>query len=57
MEELAILPIIATLFVGEVIVLFVADLFGLATGLGWRHYSKKRAAQKAEKKRLRKNNT
>jgi hypothetical protein len=52
MEELAILPLVAALFMGEILALFLADLCGLALGLGWRHYSKKRAAQKAEKKRL-----
>jgi len=52
LEELALLPLLAAIAFAEVIALFVADLFGLAMGLGWRHYSKKRAAQKAEKKRL-----
>jgi hypothetical protein len=52
MEEAAILSLVAALFMGEIVVLFLADLCGLAMGLGWGHYSKKRAAQKAEKKRL-----
>ena len=52
MEELAILPLVCGLLIAETLVLLLADLCGLAMGLGWRHYSKKRAAQKAEKKRL-----
>ncbi|MEL7188548.1 MAG: hypothetical protein AAGK17_03265 [Pseudomonadota bacterium] len=52
MEELIILPLLLALAVAEWVVLLIADLVGLAMGLGWRHYSKKRAAQKAEKKRL-----
>ncbi|MEP3420528.1 MAG: hypothetical protein ABJN35_02225 [Erythrobacter sp.] len=52
MEELLLLPVIAAAALIEPIALFIADLVGMAMGLGRRHYSKKRAVQKAEKKRL-----
>ena len=52
MEELALLPFMLLMALVEPIALFFADLAGLAMGYGWGHFSKKRAAQKAEKKRL-----
>ncbi|MEM6494115.1 MAG: hypothetical protein AAF650_07010 [Pseudomonadota bacterium] len=52
MEELALLPVLLVIAMGEWLVLLVADVVGWMMGLGWRHYSKKRAAAKAEKKKL-----
>ncbi|MEM9084497.1 MAG: hypothetical protein AAGB23_01075 [Pseudomonadota bacterium] len=52
MEELALLPVLLLIAMGEWLVLLVADVVGWMMGLGWRHYSKKRAAAKAEKKKL-----
>ncbi len=52
MEELAILPILAAVAIAQALFFFVVDLIGWAMGRGWRYYSKKRAAKKAEEKRL-----
>jgi hypothetical protein len=45
MEDLLIVPCIA---VAMALMYLVADLFGLAAGLGWRHYSKARKRKKLE---------
>lgn len=44
--ELEDLTIIVLAAVAMPIAMFFADIFGLVTGLGWRHYSKKRKMAK-----------
>ena len=46
MEELLVVPCLA---VAMVLMYLVVDLFGLAMGLGWRHYSKERKRKKLER--------
>ena len=46
MEEFLIVPCLA---VAMVLMYLVADLLGLAMGLGWGHYSKERKRKKLER--------
>jgi hypothetical protein len=47
-EDLLLLPVL----VGIWLALLAADVAGWALGYGWGHFSKKRKAKRAEKKKL-----